>query len=210
MNWGVLLIITRAVCAFRSRLVRFSNIVCTSRFRLKPGVRTIPLEKLARITLNSKFSSTGIPAVQYRFGKSTATTMSLYHTGSIIHCGGHYICEKMRSVRHALDYFAEKIDVVDETYKPVIKIINTVTPVKMPFRVDLDKLLANNPLTAVYIREVFPGCALTLSEEEGRSNVKAVVFNPGSVNLLGCESAAEAIKYRLYLRQFLADYKFYD
>lgn len=210
LNWKSLMIVVRVVRTFKYRLIRFNTIVCTSKLRIKPTHRSIPLEKLARITLNSKYSVENIPAVQYRFSGPVSMTMSLYHTGSLIHCGGNYMCHKLRNVQRVIDEFASKIDIVDDTFEPKIVVVNTMTTIKIPFLIDLNKLLLENPLNTVYLRELFPGCKFILAEHKGRSDVCAVVFHSGSVNLCGCLSTGEVIKYRSYLREFLLNYRFQD
>ena len=211
--------------------IYYNNIVCTAHI---PIHERIDLKRVARKTLNV-FSKMGNKhAVSFRFTNPTMTC-ALYDTGSLIHCGGNNIVNKIERVRKLIDRFQSTIPevkskdfieelvdyssdyddenintVVDVKNIPII-IVNIMATIKMPYKINLMRLNQMYPMMTSYFKENFTGCTVTLYKEiTGNINGKdierkitATVFTTGSLNLCGCRSENEYIRYSNKIKDML-------
>lgn len=175
--------------------IYYNNIVCTVRM---PVHERINLRRVARKTLNVISNMGNKHAVSFRFTNPTMTC-SLYDTGSLIHCGGNNMVNKIERVRELIDRFQSNIpevkskafiddlvdyssDYEDENINKIvdvknipITVVNTMATIKMPYKINLMRLNQFYPMMTSYFKENFTGCTVTLFKEIiGKVNGKDV------------------------------------
>ena len=206
---------------FRKGNIYYNNIVCTT---CMPIHKRINLRRIARKTLNVISNMGNKHAISFRFAKPTMTC-SLYDTGSIIHCGGNSMIDKVGTVRKLIDRFqkhipevkkscgeidddasdyggCKKYPICGENGKIPIKVVNTMATMKVPFKINLMMLNNAYPMCASYFPENFTGCTMTLYYDEmSDRKITATIFTTGSINLCGCISAYE---YRQYSNKIIS------
>lgn len=189
-----------------------SNIVCTSNIEIEGGRNeVIDIKRIARKSLNCIYDMSNGPPVNFRF-TNPIMSAAVYDTGNINHCGGHNLYQKKKRIIEFVSELQTKIPncVIKESIP--ITVVNILSPIRMPYNIDMNALADENPDIASYIKENFTGCTLTLHTEnkEDTSKIRkisAVIFPTGAVNLIGCVDKKEYLKYIRKLRIFLANYK---
>lgn len=202
--------IKKAIIKFKKGRIYYSNIVCTARIPLKshaeqPWIKPrIDLNKIAKKSLNVIYDMGSGPAISFRFANPTMTC-SLYNTGSIIHCGGNNMIQKKGTVRRLIQYFQTMVpEMVKDVIVP-IRVVNTMSTIKVPYSVDVMTMAEDNPNESSYFKENFTGCTLKLFNDNRK--ITATVFTTGSINLAGCISCYEYHKYVNELNKFLFKYR---
>jgi TATA-box binding protein (TBP) (component of TFIID and TFIIIB) len=195
--------VRRFIIRMKSIIIPFSNIVCTTKIPLE--VEKINLKRLARKTLNVSFNMGKGPSILYRYSHPTMTC-SLYDSGSIIHCGGKYMSIKRKRISQMFDKIKQTVpELKKNDITPNVNIVNTLTTIKIPYKIDVLSIINDYSTITSYFKENFTGCTLSLYKQE--RSIKATIFPTGSINLTGCVSAKEREHYAKQLRKFISNYR---
>lgn len=220
--------VIKAADKFKKGSIKYNNIVCCASMAVSERIN---LKRVARKTLNVIYNIESKHVISFRFTNPTMTC-SLYNTGSINHCGGNNMIEKVGRVRRLIERLQDKIpeinstdmDGYDSDYENderrdnltqsglcKIRIVNTMASEKTGFALDLDLLNSSYPMITSYFKQNFTGCTFTLFSEvlpnQKIRKVTATIFTTGSVNLCGCISAHEYRRYSNIINSILLNYK---
>lgn len=194
----------------------YSNIVCRTVLKLKPGYDKIHLPSLIRnipgvVTNPNKM----LPSRDHDGGYSIPSCMiktsnpsmscEIYQSGKITHCGGRSMERKISYVTRMVKALSFAIDEVVPDHDVEITIVNTMFNVQFGFCIDL-KRLSEEISYAQHYPEVFTGCKISLGDGVGGC-VSAVVFSTGNANIGGTKTLEEKFKYTRMVKDLVKNYK---